>query len=182
MAMALVASACAGRPVSAPSPSVRTTPSSTPTVGCTETSGGTDTEVFLTDVRYAKQAEADRVVFEFEPREGAKGAVPRWSIAFVDPPLRQDPTDDELRVRGSVFASVIMRATGTDLSGAEPRDTYTGPKSIPVRDGRLLREIREGGDFERVLTFYLGMDAKPCFHVEELTDPPRLVVDLRRAS
>jgi hypothetical protein len=41
-----------------------------------------------------------------------------------------------------------------------------------------LKEVYELGDFERVLTWGLGIQGSPCYRVLELTAPTRLVIDL----
>ena len=42
---------------------------------------------------------------------------------------------------------------------------------------RLL-QLLEGGDYEAVSTWYLGLDEGGCFRILTLSDPSRLVIDI----
>jgi hypothetical protein len=68
-------------------------------------------------------------------------------------------------------------ASGFDIATASP--SYTGPQRIAGPSDPVL-ELARSGDFEGVLSWVVGLDRKAPFTVQELTAPPRLVVDLSR--
>ncbi len=164
-----------------PEPGVEATPTPEPLEdpSCEARTGGDrDAAMFLSDVRVAAHGSYDRVVFEFEPHEGQSASVPYYEIAETEPPLTEDPTGRELDVEGSAFLELRFWASGVDLSGEEPRAVYTGPRSRTPSETAVLREVREGGDFENTMTWYLGLEQRACFVVTTLDGPTRLIVDM----
>lgn len=146
---------------------------------CEPQSGGDeDAAMFLTDVRVAAQPGFDRIVFEFEPHEGEAAGVPFHEVGQATPPLLEDPRGTELSVDGDAFLSAVIWASGVDLSGPEFREVYTGPDSIRPSDTVLVAEVREGGDFENTMTWYVGLREEACFVVSSMADPVRILLDI----
>jgi hypothetical protein len=145
---------------------------------CAPSSGGTDgtPATQLVDVRVGTHEGFDRVTFEFAPAEGASGpfGVPGYRIGGTDA-LTEDASGLPVPVDGTSFASVVFSgASGWDVDG---RQTYGGPTDL--RPGfATLSEVKETGDFERVLSWGMGMAGPSCWQVSVLRDPPRLVIDL----
>jgi hypothetical protein len=60
------------------------------------------------------------------------------------------------------------------------------PTGVETYDGRTdfkpefpqLTELIEGGDFEAVSTWYIGLESASCVRVLILADPSRLVIDI----
>ncbi|MCZ2824721.1 MULTISPECIES: AMIN-like domain-containing (lipo)protein [unclassified Modestobacter] len=128
----------------------------------------------LTDVRTAGHDGFDRVVLEF-----AGDAVPGYRVSYVEPPITEDGSGAEIAVPGQAFLEVrVAPASGVDLSGSEPRETYTGPDRVAPSDGGVVTEVVETGDFEGQLAWTIGLDQRVPFGVAMLEDPTRLVVDL----
>ena len=143
-----------------------------PVVSETTAAAGTS---LLTDVRVARHEGFDRVVFEFE------GEVPGYDVRYVEPPITEDGSGDELEVAGEAFLAVVMQpASGFDLSG-EGEETYTGPTRIEGVDAgtSVIREVVRTGDFEAVLGWVIGISDRVDFRVDALEAPGRLVVDVR---
>lgn len=164
-----------------PEPDAEATPAPEPLedASCDRRTGGDrDAAMFLSDVRVATYGSYDRVVFEFEPHAGQSASVPYFEIAETEPPLTEDPTGSEVEVEGSAFLELRIWASGVDLSGDEPRAVYTGPRSRRPSETSVLREIREAGDFENTMTWYLGLGQPACFVMTTLDGPSRLVVDV----
>lgn len=182
VALSILGLACADDTTpTAGTPAPTDTPTPPPLEGasCEEQTGGEeDAAMFLTEVRVAGQFGFDRVVFEFTPHEGQEAKVPFWKVAPTEPPLLEDPTGDELDVEGDAFLEAIIWASGVDLSGEEVREVYTGPESIEPPDTEVVEEVRLGGDFENVMTWFVGTTEAACFKVTELDDPVRIVLDL----
>jgi hypothetical protein len=135
---------------------------------------GTGTAL-LTDVRVARHEGFDRVVFEFQ------GNLPGYTVEYVQPPITEDGSGDEVDVDGDAFLSITMTpASGFDLSG-EGEQTYDGPTRIAGEEHgtSVIREVVRTGDFEAVLGWVVGLSDRVDFRVDEVSSPPRLVIDVR---
>jgi hypothetical protein len=123
----------------------------------------------ITDVRAGTHEGYDRVVFEF-----ALG-IPDTIIEGVLSPLYADPSGLELKVAGTAFLKVTMH--GASKISPDGGVTYSGSTNFePGFD--QLKQLIEGGDFEAVSTWYLGLDGGGCIRVLTLSDPSRLVIDI----
>lgn len=123
----------------------------------------------ITDVRVATHAGYDRLVFEF-----ASG-IPDVKIEGVLPPMYADPSGLPIDVAGSAFLQLTLHG-GTKVTPSGGI-TYAGPTNFEPGFDRLLQLI-EGGDFEAVSTWYLGLDGGSCIRVLTLSAPSRLVIDI----
>jgi hypothetical protein len=123
----------------------------------------------ITDVRTGTHEGYDRVVFEF-----ASG-IPDTLIEGVLPPLLADPSGLEIEVAGTAFLKVTMHGASTITPDGVA--TYDGPTDFrPGYD--QLTQLVEGGDFEAVSTWYLGLNGGGCIRVLTLSDPSRIVIDI----
>lgn len=125
----------------------------------------------LVDVRATHQDGWDRVVFEF------RGGVPQRSdVAYVDR-LVADGSGLPVRLAGRAVLQVrFERAqahTDAGVPTAAPRRA-----AYPLRN--LMTAVRSG-DFEAVTTYGLGLAKRTPFRVRTLTDPDRVVVEVRAA-
>ena len=137
----------------------------TPTVDIPSTTDHTQ----ITDVRVGTHDGYDRVVFEFA------AGIPEVRIEGVLPPLYADGSGLEMDVAGSAFMKVTMHgATKMTPSGGS---SYAGPTNFEPDFDRLVQLI-EGGDFEAVSSWYLGLDGGACIRVLTLAAPSRLVIDI----
>jgi hypothetical protein len=109
----------------------------------------------------------DRVVFRFSSR------APGYNVNYV-PDVTADPSDEPIPLEGNAFMVVAMHSVASEQVGAPaaPQDRQT-PR-FPE-----LRELAGAGDFEGVVSFGLGLTAASGFRVFTLTNPDRLVVDVR---
>lgn len=122
----------------------------------------------LTDVRVGAEGDLERVVFEF------RDTVPGASIEYVEPPITQDASGDEIEVKGDAFLQVVMfSATGYDFDANE--EAYTGPDRV-TGGTKLVTEVVAAGDFEGYLTWVIGLDREVDYRV--LTLDHRLVIEL----
>jgi hypothetical protein len=91
--------------------------------------------------------------------------VPGFDVQYVEPPITQDGSGEEVHVDGSAFLSVRMEpASGVNLSGEDFEETYTGPDRIPGQDP--ITEVVRTGDFEAVLSWVVGLDEQRPYRVE----------------
>lgn len=170
---------------SSPATAAPTTPAASPTTPAgidplegastaTVTSEPKNTETaLLTAVRAARQEGFDRVVFEFA------NAVPGYRIGYVERPITEDGSGEEVSVSGDAVLEVRMRnASGADLSKEGAPLTYTGPTRITPPTPQVTELVRTG-DFEATLTWAVGVRDKVDLRVTTLESPPRLVIDLR---
>lgn len=134
---------------------------------------GTGQVAYLEDVRVASQPGFDRVVFEFS---GAQDLSYRVGYADVLIPPSGMPVD----VAGPAQIEVVLSpGSAVDLSGAQPRETYTGPDRSTPGGTEVITELVQVEDFESVLVWAIGTEERVPFGVEVLQDPLRLVVDVR---
>lgn len=123
----------------------------------------------LREVRAAAQDGFDRVVFGFD------GPVPSVQVEYVDRPAHACGSGEALYLAGDAWLRVGFRPAQAHTDAGIPtiterRATY----DLPV-----LREAALTCDFEADVTWVLGLSAPGGYRLLELTDLPRLVVDVR---
>jgi hypothetical protein len=124
----------------------------------------------LTGVRVGAEGSLERVVFEFRD-----DALPGAHIEYVDPPITQDASGDEIDVDGDAFLQVVFNpATGYDFdAGAE---SYTGPDRV-TGGTSVVQEVVRTGDFEGYLTWVIGLSSEVEYRAVTLDDG-RFVIEL----
>jgi hypothetical protein len=143
----------------------QTTPSPTPQpFTCTDRTGGTTgASSQLKTVRTAPHPGYDRIVFEFT------GQIPSYDLSRQDSAtFLRDASGQPVLLDGSVGIKLVLR--NTDAASSLSTDTKPGLTSI--------REIAQIGNFERVLSYGIGISSSQCVRVLELSGPSRLVVDV----
>jgi hypothetical protein len=132
--------------------------------------GGT---ALLTDVRVARHNGFDRIVLEFQ------GDPPGYTVEYTNPPITEDASGEEVELEGSAFLRIRMEpASGVEISGEQPRQTYTGPSRFKPADAAVVEEVVRTGDFEAVLSWVAGLDRRVPFALAALRQPGRLVIDV----
>jgi hypothetical protein len=123
-------------------------------------------------IRVGRGADYDRVVFEF------RGApVPGYHVEYVDRPVRQCGSGEPVRVAGDGWLEVRLTPARAHDEDGEP--TVMQRSSLHP-DLPLVREIRLTCDFEGHVTWVLGVAHPNRYRVLTLSNPARLVVDVRR--
>ncbi|MBO9534184.1 MAG: hypothetical protein J7513_14530 [Solirubrobacteraceae bacterium] len=136
---------------------------------------GTGTAL-LTGVREAPHDGYDRVVFEFSGE-----SVPGYDVAYADGNVTQDGSGTTVEIAGDARLTVRMSpAADADLTDPDAPRTYTGPDRIATGNSSGVVELARIGGFEGALTWAIGVRARTDFKVSTLTDPARIVVDLRQ--
>ena len=146
-----------------------TTPSPSPTPQpfiCSDRSGGTTgVSAQLTAIRTAHHAEApgfDRIVFDFA------GAIPSYDLTRQESnSFVRDASGQDVTLAGSAGIKLIFR--DADVQGVAADQKFDLP---------AVREIVQLGNFERVLSYGVGLSSSQCVRVLELANPTRLVVDI----
>jgi hypothetical protein len=167
--------AASGTPVEVPSlsaaPSAEPSDDALPEFACAFplVADGTVPRAQLTDVRVGTHGDYDRIVFEYDT------GLPELEVAQATPPLLADASGMELDVAGEAFLRITLRGGTKQTDGGG--SSYPGPTEFTPGFDRLV-EMEEGGDFEAVNTWYVGMSGDACVRGFTLSDPPRIVIDL----
>jgi hypothetical protein len=141
---------------------------------CPTQSGGSQTaQAQITAIRAAHHPGMDRVVFEFGPSSVGTYGLPPWSIAVAS--SFTGTSGQRVPVDGNGYLSVRFRNASTVDPGTG-RQTFTQTDLHPGLP--LVRQVKLIDDFERVMTWGLGLDRLVCATATELANPARLVVDL----
>jgi len=127
--------------------------------------------VVLRSVQTVSCTNFDRVVFEFE------GAVtPGYRTSYIDKPIRRCGSGEVVPVAGDAWLEVSLSSAQARTEAAEP--------TIAERNRTLnypnLKQLVQTCDFEGEVTWVLGVGFPGRFRVVELSNPARLVVDVKR--
>lgn len=121
--------------------------------------------------RIARNEGYERLVLELAPGD----TLPGYHIEYVDRPVRQCGSGNVVRLAGDAWLSVRL----------EPARAHTEEGQPTVRQRRLaprqpvILEAVLTCDFEAQVEWVLGVSSPNRYRVLELSDPARLVVDIR---
>jgi hypothetical protein len=171
------------KPAGATAPADASSSGTAGAFSCSPQSGGDATlEAQLTDVRVGHHPGYDQVTFEFaaptpgEPLRGipAYTLTGRSSARFV-----HDASGAPVTLQGSAgLLMVAQGSSGWDTLTPTLVQTYKG--SLDFKPGfPAIREVAEVGDYERVLSWGVGLASNACFHVITLSHPMRLVIEVK---
>jgi hypothetical protein len=134
---------------------------------CTDRSGGVaGAAATLYDVRVAHHDGYDRLVIGFP----TSNAMPQYQLTqqatahFV-----RDASGQPVVLSGSAGIRLVIR--NADIVSGAPSDVKP---NLPA-----IREVTQIGNFERVVSYGVGLATPTCFRVLELTGPTRLVIDVQ---
>lgn len=152
-------------------PSTEPSDAALPAFGCAfpVIGDGTVPRAQLIDVRVGTHDAYDRIVFEYD------NGIPELQVTRAEPPLLEDGSGLPMDVAGEAFLQVVTQG-GTKQTEAGGT-SYPGPTELMPGFARLV-ELDEGGNFEAVNTWYVGMSGPACIRAYALNDPPRIVIDL----
>jgi hypothetical protein len=150
---------------------VQPSPSPTPQPFiCQDQSGGsTGLTATLTNIRPGSHAGDgyDRVVFDFN------GGIPSWDLTRQESAtFTRDASGQQVTLDGSAGLKVVFR----DADVASTVATDLKPRFSSVR------EIAQLGNFERVLTYGIGLSSSQCVRVLPLSNPSRLAIDVATSA
>ena len=130
-------------------------------------------QVTVRDVRTGRQDGFDRVVFEL----GGTG-TPGWDVRYVDAPTSQ-ASGAPVDVAGSAALQVAI--TGVGLPADTGVAAFDGPNPLPGSGTRTVVEVVVDTTFEGTTTAFVGTTAQTPFRVYALSDPTRVVLEVRDA-
>ena len=127
----------------------------------------------LRQVRAQTRKGFDRVVFEFD------ALIPNYNIKYLTSHFYEDlDGKHRITIAGKAFLQVELFVIPYD----ERQDEFAQRKSFAPK-GKLkmpsLREVEDKGTFEGFYDFLLGISSRKVFRVTELSNPARLVIDVR---
>jgi hypothetical protein len=129
-------------------------------------------QLSVTAVRVARHDGYDRVVFELE---GRAPGTPGWRVGYEQDP-RRDGSGEPVEVEGE--ATLVVRLEGVGYPFDTGVDEVSSAPPVPG-DAEVLRDLELGGVYEGLYDAYLGVRREVPFRVFRLSDPARVVVDLR---
>ena len=154
-----------------PEPGDTSTPDFAGSTGVTEKKRSQMHPALLKQVRAATHDKFDRIVFEF-----AASAVPGYRIEYASKPVQSCGSGDPVSVAGSKSLLIQMTpAQAHSEAGAATVTDRARTLNLP-----LLKEMKLICDFEADVQWVVGLSESKPYRVLELTNPARLVVDVRK--
>lgn len=146
-------------------------PTFTGTLGTAEVQKGLERPVTLQSVSTTSCEGFDRVVFEFNTP-----ATPGYHVSYIDKPIRQCGSGNTVPVAGDAWLEVRMKPAQAHTDAGQSTIAQTN-RTVNLPN---LRQLVQTCDFEGNVTWVLGVGNPKRFRVLELTNPSRIVVDVKR--
>jgi hypothetical protein len=140
------------------------------TGGMTEVKRQNVTPSILKAIRTGRHPNFDRVVFEFEGNQ-----IPGYHVEYIDTPVRTCGAGEVVQVSGYGF--LLIRMMPAQAHRNDGRPTISERAFAPNLP--LIKELKQLCDFEAEVEWVLGLSSPNRYPVLELSDPARLVVDVR---
>jgi hypothetical protein len=133
---------------------------------CTNKAGGVaSAAATVYDVRVAHHDGYDRLVFAFP----TANTMPQYELnQQTTAHFVRDASGQPVTLNGSAGIRVVLR--NADIVTGSPSDLKA---NLPE-----IREVAQIGNFERVVSYGVGLTTPTCFRVLELSSPTRLVIDV----
>lgn len=140
------------------------------TTGVTERKPTADGAKMLSAVRYAGHEGFDRIVFEF-----SEGKFPGYKIEYPTGPAEECGSGDVVKLTGESVLTVHFMPLAAHTDEGEPTIGWreVSPKLT------MISEVKRVCDFEGEVEFAIGLSKKTEYRVAELSDPMRLVIDIK---
>jgi len=134
---------------------------------CTDKTGGVaGAAATVYDVRAAHHDGYDRLVIVFP----TANTLPQYQLTRqATSNFIRDASGQPVTLDGSAGIRVVLR--NADITQGLPTDVKP---QLPA-----IREVAEIGNFERVVSYGMGLATPACFRVLELSAPTRLVIDVQ---
>jgi hypothetical protein len=137
---------------------------------CTDKSGGVaGASATVYDIRTAHHDGYDRLVIAFP----TANTMPEYQLTRqATATFVRDASGQPVALNGSAGIRAVLR--NADITPGAPTDVKPG---LPA-----IREVAQIGNFERVVSYGVGLANPACFRVLELSGPTRLVIDVQTAA
>ena len=130
--------------------------------------------LFGKDIRTGRHACFERVVIELQ----GSGDFPGWTVEYQDDPVVLEESNETVFLSGD--ATIVARF-GAWMQTMES-EGYSGPRDVFPTNVSDILELRLVENWEGVTRWAIGVDKERPFTVTQLTDPPRLVIDIDTTS
>jgi len=133
---------------------------------CTDKSGGVaGVAATVYDIRIAHHDGYDRLVIGFP----TANTMPEYQLTRqATSTFLRDASGQPVTLDGSAGIRAVLR--NADIAPGAPTDLKP---ELPA-----IREVAQIGNFERVVSYGVGLATPACFRVLELSGPTRLVIDV----
>ena len=147
---------------------IQTSAQDLPAFTCTDKSGGAASAAgTVTGIRIAHHDGYDRLVIDFS---SGTTAVPPYDLTRQNSStFVRDASGQPVTLEGSAGIRAVLR--NSDIASGVASDLK--PR-LPQ-----IREVANIGNFERVVSYGVGLKTAACFRVLELSGPTRLVIDVQ---
>src|SRR6267378_1563141 len=134
---------------------------------CSDRSGGvTGTAATVSALRIAHHDGYDRLVIGF----ATSNAMPQYELnRQATSHFVRDASGQPVTLSGTAGIRVVLR--NADIVSGAPSDLKP---NLPE-----IREVAQIGNFERVVSYGIGLSTPACIRVLELSGPTRLVIDVQ---
>ncbi|HUR73615.1 MAG TPA: hypothetical protein VMZ00_05025 [Sporichthya sp.] len=142
-------------------------------VGVVQTAGAAARTAQVMDLRVGGHSNFDRVVIDY------KGKKPAVRVSLVNN-LYSCGKGDKLSIPGSKILQIDL--TPAQAHNQRGQDVYSGPGQFSTKTYSLstIKGVRMACDFEGHVTFGIGVKDLKSYTVSQLSDPKRVVLDLKR--
>lgn len=144
---------------------------------CSDRSGGVhNSAANLSALRIAHQTGFDRITFEFTAPQDVPATM---AFAMPEYQLTQQATTRFFR-DGSGEAVTLAGTAGLHIvfHGASGYGTYSGSRDLKPTVV-LISQVSQLGDFERTLSWGVGLNRQACYRTVQLSNPTRLAIDFQ---
>ncbi|MBK9153899.1 MAG: hypothetical protein IPM25_06725 [Chloracidobacterium sp.] len=124
----------------------------------------------MSDVRTARHANYDRMVFEFLGPN-----MPTYHIEYIDKPVRSCGSGDVVSLAGDGWLEVRF----TDAQAHAPEGDATIKDRQRSPNLPIVKDLKITCDFEAEVTWVAGVASPNRYRVIELKNPTRLAIDIR---
>ena len=145
-------------------------PNFTGTLGKAEVQKGLESNVTLQSVSTTSCEGFDRVVFEFNTP-----ATPGYHASYVNKPILCG-SGEAVAVAGDAYLEVRMTQTQAHTDAGQATIAQTN-RTVNLPN---LRALVQTCDFEGHVTWVLGLGNARRYRVVELTNPSRIIVDVKQ--
>jgi hypothetical protein len=134
---------------------------------CTDKSGGAaSAAATVSDIRVAHHDGYDRLVIGFP----TTNSMPEYQLnRQATAHFVRDASGQPVTLNGAGGIRIVLR--NADIVSGAPADLKP---NLPE-----IREVAQIGNFERVVSYGVGLTTSACFRVLELSGPTRLVIDIQ---
>jgi hypothetical protein len=127
------------------------------------------------DIRTGMETCLERIVIELQTSSiPTAPGFPGYYVRYATGPVKESPSDLPVTIFGS---DVLLVSLGSWMN-FQGTAGYSGPSQIFPNNTDHIQELRLIENFEGMTTWAIGLDDELPFRVLELSNPPRLVIEL----